>query len=76
MFEVGTCAAVDGDLSTAKFWWGRAAAAGSTDAMVNLGGLLLDEDPEGARLWWSRAAGEGHPAAIQNLDANFGDGKG
>lgn len=71
IFEVGTCAVHDGDFGLAKFWLGRASVAGSADAMVNLGGLLISEDPEGAHLWWGRAAEKGHPAAIHNVQANF-----
>lgn len=65
MFEIGTCAIGDGDPGLAKFWLGRAAVAGNTNAMVNLGSLLLPEDPEGAQLWWGRAADKGNPVAIQ-----------
>lgn len=48
MFDLGICAIGDGDLGSAKFWLGHAAVADSTDAMVNLGGLLLKEDLESA----------------------------
>jgi TPR repeat protein len=48
MLEVGTCATRDSDLGMAKFWLGCAAVAGSDNAILNLGSLLLTQDPESA----------------------------
>jgi hypothetical protein len=47
--------------------WERAAAAGNTDAMVNLGLLLRDKDPDAAQAWWERAAAGGNTDAMVNL---------
>jgi len=47
--------------------WERAAAAGNTEAMVNLGLLLRDRDPAAAQAWWERAAAAGNTDAMVNL---------
>jgi hypothetical protein len=47
--------------------WERAAAAGNTEAMVNLGLLLRDRDPDSAQAWWERAAAAGNTEAMVNL---------
>ena len=47
--------------------WERAAAAGDTDAMVNLGLLLRDRDPAAAQAWWERAAVVGDTDAMVGL---------
>jgi TPR repeat protein len=70
MFEIGTCAIKDGELDSARYWLGRAAAAGDTNAMVNFANLLHATDPDGALIWWQRAAGEGNEAAILTLQLN------
>ena len=49
----------------------RAANAGNTVAMVNLGSLLANRinppDLDGARNWYQRAADVGHTEAMHNL---------
>ena len=57
-----------GDLAAAVTWWGRAAQLGNTQAMYNLGELLISagyaRDGEG----WVRAAAEaGHAKAMTRL---------
>ena len=47
--------------------WEQAAAAGNTDAMVNLGLLLRDRDPDAAQALWERAAAAGNTDARDNL---------
>jgi TPR repeat protein len=67
MFEIGTSAVRAGDVALGRYWFGRAAVAGDTDAMVNLGVTLLGDDPDGAAMWWRRAAELGNEAAVVNL---------
>ena len=53
--------------------WEQAAAAGNTDAMVNLGLLLRDRDPDAAQALWERAAAAGNTDARDNLEALLAD---
>lgn len=59
------------DLPTARRWLERAAAAGDTGAMTNLGALLATrwDPPElaEARTWYEKAAAAGDTDAMMNL---------
>ena len=54
-------------LKAARAEYERAAEAGNTSAMLNLGRLLKDSDPEAARGWLERAAEAGHDNAMFHL---------
>ncbi|GAA3842153.1 sel1 repeat family protein [Streptomyces phyllanthi] len=65
MFELGqACAGVS---ESARYWLGRAAAAGHDEAMNNFGVLLLNENPELAEYWLTKSAKAGCHAAQLNL---------
>ncbi|MFE7782978.1 trypsin-like peptidase domain-containing protein [Streptomyces nigrescens] len=57
------------DLNSARHWYEKAANAGNTRAMVNLGGLLEHDwlDLDGARHWYEKAANAGETKAMSNL---------
>ncbi len=59
------------DLDGARIWYGRAAEAGSTDAMLNLGHLLAKQveppDLNEALRWWRTAAKLGNSDAVFNI---------
>jgi TPR repeat protein len=61
MNHLAALLADSGDPVQARQWWQRAAKAGDTDAMYNLGILLSDSDPVQARRWYQRAAEAGVP---------------
>ena len=51
-------------------WYERAADAGESVAMFNLGLLYAQMEPpdlDAARRWWERAADAGHIGAMDNL---------
>jgi TPR repeat protein len=50
---------MDSDPDAARGWLERAAGAGNSNAMNNLGALLMESDPDAAREWYKRAAS--HP---------------
>ncbi|GAA2347696.1 hypothetical protein GCM10010431_84020 [Streptomyces kunmingensis] len=67
-FGVGLAARMVGRLTVAASAWRRAADAGNTDAMNNLGVLLYEQKDTGsARAWYTRAAEAGHTSAMFNL---------
>ena len=58
------------DLEAAQAWYRKAADAGDTDAMVNLGNVLTQLEPpdlEGAQTWFRRAADLGNIDAMLRL---------
>jgi TPR repeat protein len=59
------------ELAEARMWWTKAAAAGHTEAQINLGVLLADllDPPElaEARTWYSKAAATGDTRAQHGL---------
>lgn len=56
------------DSATARERYQSLAAEGDTDAMTNLGNLLLDQgDLPAARHWYQKAAAAGHAVAMYNL---------
>ena len=58
-----------GDVAGAREWYERAANAGDSDAMVNLGDLLKQSgDVAGAHQWWQRAANSGDSDVMRNLE--------
>jgi TPR repeat protein len=58
-------------LDQARIWWEKAADAGVTEAMYNLGLLLANRwDPpqlDQARTWYEKAADAGNTSAMSNL---------
>jgi hypothetical protein len=65
-----------GDVATARDWWEKAAARGSTDAMSNLGVLAQNENnPALAQEWFQKAADSGNAVAMYNLgNIAYGNG--
>jgi hypothetical protein len=65
------------DLDVARVWFGRAADAGHTGAMIALGDLnaQLAQPPDlaAARYWYERASAAGDRGAMHNLEVLFGD---
>jgi TPR repeat protein len=58
------------DLDAARRWFERAADAGNSDAMNNLGVLHeqhWEPDLDAARHWWERSADAGNAHAMYNL---------
>ena len=70
-FDIGLAAVQRAQITTAVLALSRAANAGNTDAMFNLGFLLADQvDPpqlEEARRWYEQAANAGNTDAMFNL---------
>ncbi len=52
------------DLLGAIEWFEKSAEGGNTQAMLNLGDVLLDEDPELARYWFNQAKEHGDNRAV------------
>jgi serine/threonine protein kinase len=69
------------DFESAIKWFLKAADKGSTDAMLNLGGLYylgngVPEDLGRALYWYNQAAQGGNPAAMYNLGNMYANGHG
>jgi serine/threonine protein kinase len=86
MVELGETFMNDGDGSSADYpealrWLSKAAEAGDSSGMVDLGGMYLlgngvDEDFGTAVRWFSKAAEAGNPAAMYNLGTMYENGQG
>ena len=76
-FKLGYCYqkglyGLEADPAQARYWYERAAAHGSMDAMNNLGvihynGSGVDKDPAAAAEWYQRAVDAGSALACRNL---------
>jgi Flp pilus assembly protein TadD len=69
------------DYGQARDWFEKAAAAGSSDAMSNLGfiydhGLGVTQDYMQARLWYEKGAAAGSASAMNNLGWLYNQGHG
>jgi len=69
MVDLGRLLKANGDLDEAEEWYRRAAEAGSTTAMFNLGHLFENDrdDPIGAETWYRRGAEAGNAMAMNGL---------
>ncbi len=68
LWNIGFTAHFAGQKSVEQSAMQTLAAAGDTEAMVNLGLLLRDRDPDAARAWWEQAAAAGNTDAKGNLE--------
>ncbi len=80
-FELGRAFHAAGRFDEALTWYGKAADAGSTIAMSNIGFLHLNGggvpvDYDEARRWYQKAADAGNVAAMDNLGALYHTGSG
>jgi TPR repeat protein len=86
MVELGEALMNDGDGVSADYpealnWLRKAAAAGDSSGMVDLGGMYLlgngvDEDFDTAAEWFRKAADDGNPVAMYDLGMMYEHGQG
>ncbi|CAM3464577.1 protein kinase domain-containing protein [Stackebrandtia soli] len=67
MVNLGSMAQKQGDLDEAEKWFRKAAEAGHTGAMVDLGLLVWERDIDSAEGWFRKAADAGEKWAMFNL---------
>jgi TPR repeat protein len=80
-FQLGRVAYAQQDFTVARRWFEKAAAAGNTYAMNNLGALYgngqsVSQDYGEARRWYEKAAAAGNAVAMNNLGGLYADGQG
>jgi hypothetical protein len=74
LWNIGFTAHFEGQTAVEQTAMQTLAKASDTNAMVNLGLLLLrDRDPAAAQAWWERAAAAGNTDARSNLEVPLAD---
>jgi hypothetical protein len=81
LYQAGRVAEAQQDYAEARRWYEKAAAAGETAAMTNLGLLYnaghgVPQDYAAARSWYEKAAATGNAEAMLYLGILYGTGRG